>query len=78
MAEKGALLKDKTLNNLMRLSSRGRKEVEDFISYLRVKEELEATGETLKDRELVKSIIKGDEDFKAGRFKSWRSVKEDV
>jgi hypothetical protein len=43
-----------------------------------VKEELEATKETISDKDFLKSIMKGDEDFKAGRMKKWAEVKEDV
>ncbi|MBI5190283.1 MAG: hypothetical protein HZA22_06385 [Nitrospirae bacterium] len=78
MAEKGTSLKDKTAEDLRLLSRKGRKEVEDFISFLRAKEELEATSETLTDSDFVKSIMKGEEDFKAGRYKSWKAVKDDV
>ncbi len=49
-----------------------------FIAYLRVKEELEATKEIISDRDFLKSIMAGDEDFRAGRFKKWSAVKEDV
>jgi len=73
MAGKGALLAEKTVDDLKMLSNKRRREVEDFISYLRIKEELEATGETLTDREFVKSILKGEDDFKAGRYKSWKA-----
>lgn len=55
-----------------------KKEVADFIAYLKVKEEIEATKEILKDKDLLKSIMRGDEDFKAGRFKKWSEVKENV
>ena len=50
----------------------------DFIAYLKVKEEVEATKEILRDKDLLKSIMRGDEDFKAGRFKKWSEVKENV
>jgi hypothetical protein len=77
MSGKGAI-KEKVVEDLRRLSSKGRKEAEDFISYLRIKEELEATKEVLDDKELVKSIMMGDADFKAGRVKSWKAIKDDV
>jgi len=78
MAKKSATLKDKTVEDLKRLSTSSRKEAEDFIAYLRAKEELDATREVIRDKDFVNSIMKGDEDFKAGRFKSWKVVKEDV
>jgi len=60
------------------LSARRKREAAEFIAYLKVKEELEATKETISDKGFLKSIIKGDEDFKAGRIKKWSEVKEDV
>jgi hypothetical protein len=61
-----------------KLSKKRKKEVADFITYLKAKEELEATKEILKDEDFLKSIMKGDEDFKAGRYKKWSEVREDV
>jgi hypothetical protein len=61
-----------------KLSKKRKKEVADFITYLKAKEELEATKEILKDEDFIKSIMKGDEDFKAGRYKKWSEVREDV
>jgi hypothetical protein len=55
-----------------------KKEVADFIAYLKIKEEVEATKEIFRDKDLLKSIMRGDEDFKAGRFKKWSEVKENV
>jgi len=78
MAKKSTPLKEKTVEDLGRLSRIGLKEVEDFISYVRVKEELEATKEVFGDKELVRSIARGEDDFKAARFKDWKVVREDV
>jgi hypothetical protein len=61
-----------------KLSKKRKKEVAEFITYLKVKEELEATREIIRDRDFLESIMSGDEDFKAGRFKKWSEVKEDV
>ncbi|MEK7241881.1 MAG: hypothetical protein AAB048_03800 [Planctomycetota bacterium] len=66
------------LADFERLSKRRKEEVADFVAYLKVKEELEATKEILSDKALFKSIVKGDEDFKTGRFRKWSEVKEDV
>ncbi len=60
------------------LSKERKREVADFITYLKIKEELKATKEVLNDKDFLKSIMKGDEDFNAGRFKKWSEVKEDV
>ncbi|GER94504.1 hypothetical protein A45J_2267 [hot springs metagenome] len=57
---------------------KSKKEVADFIAYLKAKEELEATKEVLRDKDFLNSIMRGDEDFKAGRFKRWSEVKENV
>ncbi len=61
-----------------KLSRKHKKEVANFIAYLRVKEEIEATKEIISDKDFLKSIMKGDEDFKTGRFKKWSEVREDV
>ncbi len=61
-----------------KLSNKSKKEVADFVAFLKVKEELEATKEILNDKDFLQSIMKGDEDFKAGHFKKWAQVKEDV
>ncbi len=61
-----------------KLSKKRKKEVADFIAYLKAKEELEATKEVLSDKDFLKSIMRGDEDFKEGRFKKWSEVRENV
>jgi hypothetical protein len=61
-----------------RLSQKRKKEVADFITYLKAKEELEATKEIIRDKDFLASIMRGDEDFRAGRVKKWSEVKEDV
>ena len=60
------------------LSKKRKKEAADFVAYLRVKEEIEATKEIISDKDFLKSIIQGDEDFRAGRVKKWSEVREDV
>lgn len=50
-----------------KLSKERKKEVTDFIAHLKAKEELEATKEVLADKDFLRSIMRGDEDFKAGR-----------
>ena len=55
------------------------KEVMDFIDYLKTKqEELEVTREILNDRDFLESIKRGKSDIKAGRFKDWNDVRENV
>lgn len=72
------IIEEKIFNDLEKLSEKYKKEAADFIAYLKVKEELSVTKEILKDEELLKSIMKGDEDFKKGRFKKWTEIREDV
>lgn len=37
-----------------------------------------ATIETISDPELMEAIREGDEDIKAGRYRSWEDVKKDL
>ena len=78
MSKAAAMPNEKILADYDRLSPKRKREVGDFIAYLRVKEELEATKEIISDKDFVKSIMAGDEDFRAGRFKNWSDVKENV
>jgi hypothetical protein len=76
---KKTLIVEKTVfEDFEKLSKKRKKEVVDFIAYLRIKEELEATKEIISDKDFLNSIMRGDEDFKVGRFKKWSEVKEDV
>jgi hypothetical protein len=78
MSKTSTIKKEKILTDFERLSKERKKEVADFIAYLRVKEEVEVTKEILRDKDFLQSILRGDEDFKAGRFKKWSEVKENV
>lgn len=78
MGKAATLDKKKALDDFEKLSRKRKKEAADFIAYLKVKEELEATKEIISDEDFLKSIMRGDEDFKAGRFKRWSAVREDV
>jgi len=69
---------ERILADFERLSNKRKKEVADFVAYLKVKEEIEATKEIIGDKDFLKSIMEGDEDFRAGRFKKWSEVKENV
>jgi hypothetical protein len=69
---------ERILADFERLSKKRKKEVADFVAYLKVKEEIEATKEIIGDKDFLKSIMEGDEDFRAGRFKKWPEVKENV
>lgn len=78
MSKTATMPDEKILADYDKLSPKRKREVGDFISYLRVKEELEATKEIISDKDFLKSIMAGDEDFRTGRFKKWSEVKEDV
>ncbi len=66
------------LEDYEKLSKKRKKEVADYIAYLKALEELEATKEIISDENFLESIMRGDEDFKEGRFKKWSEVREDV
>ena len=69
---------ERILVDFERLSKKRKKEVADFVAYLKAKEELEATKEIIRDKDFLASIMRGDEDFRVGRVKKWSEVKEDV
>lgn len=76
---KAAIIKEEGIfTDFEKLSKNRKKEVADFIAYLKAKEELEATKEILRDKDFLNSIMRGDEDFKTGRVKRWAEVREDV
>ena len=58
-----AIDRGKVLSDLEALSVGRQMEVADFISYLRIREELEATKEIIEDRGFLESILRGDEDL---------------
>lgn len=70
--------KESIFTDFEKLSKNRKKEVVDFISYLKAKEEIEATKEILKDKDFLNSIMRGDEDFKSGRIKKLAGIREDV
>lgn len=71
-------IENKIFDDFGKLSRKSKKEVADFIAFLKAKEEIKATKEIMSDSDFLKSIIKGDEDFAKGRFKKWSEVKENV
>ncbi|PIQ93600.1 MAG: hypothetical protein COY75_02720 [Nitrospirae bacterium CG_4_10_14_0_8_um_filter_41_23] len=76
---KAAIIKEEGIfTDFEKLSKNRKKEVADFIAYLKAKEELEATKEILRDKDFLNSIMRGDEDFKTGRVKRWAEVRGDV
>ena len=78
MCKTSPIKEDKIFTDFEKLSKKRKKEVADFVAYLKAREELEATKDVLRDKDFLDSIIRGDEDFKAGRFKRWSEVKENV
>lgn len=78
MSKTATIDEGRVLSDFEKLSKERKKEVADFIAYLKAKEELEATKEILSDKDFLRSIMRGDEDFRSGRFKKWSEVKEDV
>lgn len=68
----------KVLSDYSGLSGMRKKEAADFISYLRAKDEIEATKEIVTDKDLLESVMRGEADFRAGRYKKWARIKKDV
>ena len=78
MSKATIIKEERIFTDFEKLSKNRKKEVADFIAYLKAKEELEATKEILRDKDFLNSIMRGDEDFKTGRVKRWAEVREDV
>lgn len=78
MSKTASIKEERVFADFERLSKERKKEVADFVAYLKAKEELEATKEILQDKDFLSSIMRGDEDFRAGRFKKWSEVREGV
>lgn len=78
MIKKTADIEEMVFDGFKKLSKKRKKEVVDFVSYLKAKEDLEATKEIIKDKDFLESIMKGDKDFKIGYFRKWSEVREDV
>jgi len=78
MSKTATIKEEKILADFERLSKKRKKEVADFVAYLKAKEELEATKEIIRDKDFLASIMRGDEDFRVGRVKKWSEVREDV
>lgn len=78
MSKTASMKEERVFADFERLSKERKKEVTDFVAYLKAKEELEATKEILQGKDFLSSIMRGDEDFRAGRFKKWSEVREDV
>lgn len=77
MGKTATIKEEKIFADFERLSKKRKKEVADFVAYLKAKEELEATKEVIRDKDFLASIMRGDEDFRVVRVKKWCEVKED-
>ena len=53
-------------------------EVVDFLEYLKIKEEVEATDEILKDKKILESIQKGLSEVKSNSLVNFEDVIENV
>jgi hypothetical protein len=60
------------------LSAKKLKVAVDFLTYLRAKEDWDATLEILEDPALSRSLKRGQRDLKAGRWSRWQDVKRRV
>lgn len=69
---------EQIISDFSKLSNEHKKEAADFVAFLKIKEEAEATNEILSDEHFLKRIMQGDDVFKSGRVKKWAEVKEDV
>ena len=78
MRKTANIKEERILADFERLSKKRKKEVADFVAYLKAKEELEATKEIIRDKDFLATIMRGDEDFRTGRVKKWSEVREDV
>ena len=78
MPEKTVIDDRSVLENFLKLTNKGKKEAADFIAYLKIKEEIEATREIISDTDFLESIMRGEKDITEGRFKSWSEIKENV
>ena len=78
MNDQSLLFEEKLINSFHSLSEERKVEAIDFITFLKIKEEIEATKEIIEEKDFLESIMKGDKDFQEGRYKKWSEVIEDV
>lgn len=78
MAKESARALDQAVEDLRKLSSRGKIIAANYIRYLRLQEEMAATRELLAAPDIIKSLRRADRDLKAGKGKRWEDVRGDI
>lgn len=71
-------LREKAHEIVDTISEKKLAEIIDFLEYLKIKEEIEATNEILNDKKMVESIQKGLIQFKNNELVDLESIREDV
>jgi hypothetical protein len=71
-------LREKAHEIVDRISERKLAEIIDFLEYLKIKEEVEATNEILNDKKMVESIQKGLIQSKNNELVDLENIREDV
>ncbi len=78
MAKESARALDQAMEDLRKLSSRGKITAANYIRYLRLQEELAATRELLEDPDIIGALRRADANLKAGKGKRWEDVRGDI
>ncbi len=78
MAKESASALDQAVEDLRRLSSRGKITAANYIRYLRLQEEMAATRELLEDPDILRALRRADRDLKVGKGKRWEDVRGDI
>lgn len=71
-------LRKKAEKIISELSDQKLAQIIDFLEYVKLKEELEATEDILNDKKLIEQIKKGIEEDKNGEVFDLKSIIEDV
>ncbi len=71
-------LREKAHEIVDKISEKKLAEVIDFLEFLKIKEEIEATNEILNDKKLLESIQKGLIQYKSGDLLSLEDVVKNV
>jgi hypothetical protein len=73
-----SFLREKAHEIVDKISEKKLAEIIDFLEYLKIKEEVEATNEILNDKKMLESIQKGLIQFKNNDLVDLESMVEDV